>query len=201
MNPTHVPAPLLCTGVPLVEENIERFVVSSDYSVQRSFCENGSSKLVEFRRLMSTVGFLLGLMTMAADIGGYTIIQRFEKEKSLGTTLIITSCWSIVISFTTYAIYWLLRKSIALISRGNDEWISSLERYCLLWSIIGVTGAYCTLDLFLLSTKEFFISVGLSIITIGGYVLLTVGTDRNELSVRSDVVTDDSTDERTSFVL
>ena len=91
MNPTHVPAPLLCTGVPLVEENIERFVVSSDYSVQRSFCENGSSKLVEFRRLMSTVGFLLGLRTMPADIGGYTFIQLFEQDKPAGTTSVAYS--------------------------------------------------------------------------------------------------------------
>ena len=136
--------------------------------------------LLEFRKIASAFGFLLGLLSMAADMGVYAAVGRVDGGLSFRMIVTIMGTWSIVISVTTWLIYCLVQRMIAVVSFDNKNVSRAMERCCLLWSIIGLTGGYCALDFFLLPTPKFLISVFMSAVTIGVYQLLLVCIERCE---------------------
>lgn len=136
--------------------------------------------LREFRKSASGFGFFLGLLSMAADMGVYAAMGRVEGGISLRLALVAMATWSVLISIATWMIYCLVQRMIALVSFEDKEVLRAMERCCLLWSIIGLTGGYCIVDFFLLPTSRFLISVGMSAITIGTYQLLILCIDRWE---------------------
>ncbi|KAI2499493.1 hypothetical protein MHU86_15013 [Fragilaria crotonensis] len=150
--------------------------------------------LSEFRNVASAFGFMLGLLSMAADMGIYAAVRGVEGGLSVQLILTIMAIWSIVISIATWLIYCLVRRMVGLVSKRNADVLRAMERCCLLWSIIGLTGGYCAVDFFLLPPLKFFISVAMSVATVGVYQFLLACIDhwelRNTKGTKEDHVND-----------
>ena len=126
--------------------------------------------LMEFRMVASVLGFLLGLMSMAADLSGLIVLRIGVENITANDVVIFTCCWSILVAVTTWAIFSLIRRLIVLVLvNENAEVLGVLEERCLLWSILGINLGYCIVDYFLLSTQKFLISVAIMAATIALY--------------------------------
>ena len=148
----------------------------------------------EFRNFASAFGFLLGLLSMAADMGVYATVRGVEGRLSIHFILAIMGAWSIVISIVTWLIYCLVRRMVGLVTNRNADVLRAMERCCLLWSIIGLTGGYCAVDFFFLPTVKFCISVAMSAATVGVYQFLLACIDRWERRDNNGTKEDDVND-------
>lgn len=163
--------PSLCTGVPTL--------APSTHSID----------LVEFRTVASVLGLLLGLMTMAADMGGQAILDSKEEDPSSEMLLIFTAVWAVVTSVITWFIFCLIRRLVVLVYKEDEAVMRVLEGRCLLWAVIGITAGYAVLDAFFLSTTQFLISVAIMSATIFLYQKLLMCCefwDRPQTKVEQD---------------
>jgi hypothetical protein len=117
------------------------------------------------------LGFLLGLMTTAADLSGFLILRYSEARMTLRTLFIISCIWSFVISFVIWSIHTLIFMLIMLAANENMEALQRLEEGCLLWIIVGLTMGYCVVDFLFSSSCQYWMNVVIMAFSIGTYKL------------------------------
>lgn len=126
----------------------------------------------QFEIVASWLGMLLGMLTVAADIGGHVFLL-VDNDMSVKEFLTFTVTWSTTITLSNIAVFLLIRHMIKMVNHDDDV-LEAFERRCLLWAITGVSGTYTFLDVLVMPMSKFLISFGAMVTTISVYkVLLT----------------------------
>jgi hypothetical protein len=126
--------------------------------------------LTEFRMVASVLGFILGVVSMAADLSGLVVLRIGVENATTEIIVMFTCCWSILVAVATWAIFSLIRRLIMMVLVNNHaEVLEALEGRCLIWSILGINFGYCLVDFFFLTTQKFLVSVVFTIATVAIY--------------------------------
>jgi hypothetical protein len=139
-----------------------------------STLREASARSREFRMMITLLGFLLGLMTTAADLSGYLILRYVEARMTLRTVFAITCIWSFAIAFAIWSIHSLVFTLITLTSNESIETLQQSEEGCLLWIIVGMTIGYSVVDYLFSSHSQYWMNLIIMAVSICIYKLAVV---------------------------
>lgn len=123
----------------------------------------------EFKTFASWLGFLLGVLTVAADIGGHVFLLRDPHMATKSSFVTFTIVLSSALTVLNFSVFCLIRQVIQMVN-SSEEVMEAFEHNVLLWCIIGVTGSYTIFDVFFLPAPKSILSVGTPMVaTIVGY--------------------------------
>lgn len=133
----------------------------------------GAVDMRVFGVIVRMLGFLIGIMAMAADISGHFLILQSTTEASVTSRFVFTGIWSAVLTLVVISIFALLCGLFDLtLHPGREQLMKAVEMQGLLWVVVGLTGGYTVVDFYFLPVMQWWRSIALMATFVGMFKLL-----------------------------
>jgi hypothetical protein len=138
------------------------------------------------------LGFMIGVFTVAADMGGHIFLFKAAAGRETLLMLIgLTTLWSMVIAFLSMFVYALAHHLITIVTDPRDDnskfLLDDFEDRCLFWIVVGVCAGYTVLMAVFLPLQVFLVSLVGMVGTIGGFKMVMKCCDqRSTKSTKGD---------------
>lgn len=130
----------------------------------------------EFCLVARILGFLLGLLFMAADVSGQVFLLRAVHPTDFTSVLLFTGFWSMLWSVILFTVLLLICRLLELtLQPHSDEMAKAIETHSMLWVIIGVAFGYTVVDFFFLPAFQWWCTVGVLATVFVMFKLVTTG--------------------------
>lgn len=117
------------------------------------------------------LGFMIGIFTVVADMGGHIFLFKAGERKSILMLVALTTLWSTIIAFLSMLVYALTNNLLTLAMDPRDDnsklLLDDFEDQCLFWIVVGVCSGYTVLMAIFLPLLVFLISLAGMVGTIG----------------------------------
>lgn len=175
------------TGIPaMIDASTTNSTTMSDCCDEHSETVDGSSfrgdtsrvvNMNEFRAVTRVLGFLLGLLTLAADLSGQVFLLRatHHHPSTFVSVFLFIGFWSTLWSIIMWTVLTLICRMLEFHPRcRGDDMIKVVETSGMLWAIFGVAFGCTLLDAYFLPPVEWLCSVSMMVTVAGMFKLFTM---------------------------